>query len=191
MTKRLTLICQGATNATRRGIFPVDEALEAGAALPAAPKPLHGRGWSVLVSPRLAARQTAERLSLVATVDTALDDIDCGDWAGRSIAEIAEAQPREIERWILDPDYAGHGGESRSALAERATAWLARRAEDEPHALAVTHAAFIRSLVLSILDAPVSAFWRIDIAPASVTDIRHDGRRWTIRSLGCLPQSGV
>ncbi|MDZ7904798.1 MAG: histidine phosphatase family protein [Cypionkella sp.] len=50
--------------------------------------------------------------------------------------------------------------------------------------VAVTHASVIRAIVLHILQAPAEAFWSLDIAPATMTDLRHDGRRWTVRSLG-------
>ena len=54
----------------------------------------------------------------------------------------------------------------------------------------MTHAAVIRAAVLIVLDAPASAFWRIDVEPLSLTDLRFDGRRWALRALGLAVEAG-
>lgn len=187
MTTRLALISQGATAASRRAAFPADEALE-----PAALEGLaaHRLSGAARVSPALAARQTAEALGLSALVDRDLADADAGRWRGRSLAQIAAEHPADLALWLSDPDFAGHGGESRAALCRRAEAWLAARSGGERRQIAVTHAAVIRALVLHVLEAPAGSFWRIDIAPLTVTELGHDGRRWALRSCG-VPLGGT
>lgn len=185
MTTRLVLIAQGATSAARRSAFPADEPLEdkAVAALAGTPPP-QWRGGAAFVSPAVAARQTAEALGLTATADAALGDLDAGRWAGLTLAEIATTAPEALAQWLADPGFDGHGGESRAALGARATAWLAARTTGG-QVVAVTHAAVIRAMVLAVLDAPAGAFWRLDIAPLTQTELRHDGRRWALRRSGC------
>jgi broad specificity phosphatase PhoE len=53
------------------------------------------------------------------------------------------------------------------------------------HTIAVTHPAVIRAAILNSLQSPPESFWRIEIAPLSVTDLRYNGRLWTTRSTGC------
>ena len=49
--------------------------------------------------------------------------------------------------------------------------------------MAITHGGVIKAAVLCALDAPLDAFWRIDVAPLSLTVLHaHDGR-W---SVGCV-----
>jgi hypothetical protein len=42
----------------------------------------------------------------------------------------------------------------------------------------------IRSAIVHALSASAQTFWRIDIAPLSLTDLRFNGRVWTLRSSG-------
>jgi broad specificity phosphatase PhoE len=183
MTTRLTLICQGATEASRRAGFPADEPLEA-RAVAELERITHLRGRAARVSPAPAARQTAAALGLVAGVDAGLADADSGRWSGRLISGLAEEHPTDLAQWIADAAFAGHGGESRIALRERAGRWLAAQAGASGHVIAVTHAAVIRSLILEVLGAPDPAFWRVDIGPMTATDLRHDGRRWVLKASG-------
>ena len=180
MTARLTLIAQGATLATRRAAFPADEALFAAPIL----SPLPAHGALALTSPRQAAVQTAQALGLGATIDPLLDDANFGLWSGQTIAEIAAAQPEQLGQWLVDPAFNLHQGESRAALRVRAQGWLDGVTDGGQHVIAVTHAALIRALLCEVLQAPDAAFWKIDIAPLTLTDLRHDGRRWTLRRMG-------
>jgi broad specificity phosphatase PhoE len=184
MTTRLTLICQGATVATRASAFPADDVLE-GRALSAIEgiPPIGWRADSINVSPMRAARQTAAALALRGDEDVELRDIDYGNWAGRTIADIAREQPEMLRQWRENPGFDGHAGESIASLLGRAGKWLEGRASAGGHTIAVTHAAVTRAMIAHLLGAP-GAFWNIDIAPLSLTDIRHDGRRWVMRSCG-------
>lgn len=184
MTSRLMLICQGATRATRRSAFPANEPLEERARSAAAAVRLGWRAERGWVSPMQAARQTAEIMSLGCREDPRLRDLDHGEWAGRTLADIAQEQPDRLARWLGDPQFDGHGGESIAMLLERSGSWLDAQAMERGRTVAVTHAAVVKAMIVHVLSAPPEAFWRIDIAPLSLTDLRHDGRRWTIRSCG-------
>ncbi|WP_225771091.1 histidine phosphatase family protein [Inquilinus sp. Marseille-Q2685] len=187
MPTRLTLICHGATAATRSGAFPADEPLEEGTLAQAARlKPMIRRADRAWASPALRARQTAAALGLDAAEAPALRDVDAGRWAGRRLQEVQAEEPEAVIAWLADPDAAPHGGETLSDLLRRAAAWVDARAGDGGHGIAVTHAAVIRAAILHGLGAPASSFWRIDVVPLGIVELSHDGRRWAWRASGPL-----
>ncbi len=181
MTIRLTLLCHAATAAMRAGAFPRDEALEDKGRLAAsalAPRlPAFDR---VLAGPSRRTRETVAALGLGAVEEPALRDCDYGRWGGRTLAEIAGAEPEAAALWLTDPACAPHGGESFMALIRRVGDWL-DGGTLAGRVLAVTHAAVMRAAVLHVLGAPAERFWRIDAMPLSMLDLGHDGRRWALR----------
>ena len=66
---------------------------------------------------------------------------------------------------MTDPDAAPHGGESLTALLARVRAWLEEQAALDGTAIAITHGGVVKAAVVAALDAPPSAFWRIDVSP--------------------------
>jgi broad specificity phosphatase PhoE len=181
MSVRLTLICHGATAATRAAAFPSDEPLE-DRALSRAAALGQGlrradRAWT---SPALRARQTAAALSLDAAVHPSLRDCDYGRWTGRMFTDVQREDSAGVAAWLSDAEAVPHGGEPLSALFLRVSAWLSECIREEGHTIAVTHAAVIRAAILHVLAAPVRSFWRIDIEPLSATRLRGDGAKWTL-----------
>ncbi len=187
-TTRLTFVRHAPSEATRRSAFPVDEpadarGLEEARALAAS----LGRFDAAWSSPAARARQTALALGLDAAVAAQLDECDFGAWHGRTLAELDEEDPVAVAAWIEDPAAAPHGGESLLSLLERVGAWLDAMAADGGRIVAVTHAGVIRAALVRALDAPVVAFWRLDVAPLSRTVLHaHDGR-WTVRGVNLPP----
>jgi broad specificity phosphatase PhoE len=176
--RRLLLVRHGPTAATRADVFPVDEPLDddgiAAAALLADALPPR---CEALSSPALRCRQTADAAGLRPAVVPALAECDLGAWAGRSLAEIDEAA---AAAWMIDPESRPHGGESLAALVIRVGGWLDDQARLGGRAVAITHAGVIKAALVHALGAPLRAFWRIDAAPLSITELHaHDGR-WTI-----------
>jgi broad specificity phosphatase PhoE len=182
MPTRLILVCHAATAATRAAAFPSDDALSAGAAERAAAlAPRLGRADRAWTSPALCTRQTAAALGLAADPHPALRDCAYGRWSGRKLAEVMAEDPNGVAVWLADAAAAPHGGEPLAALFDRVAGWLSERVAEDGHTVAVTHAAVMRAAVLHVLDASVHAFWRIDIEPLSMIDLRSDGTRWTVR----------
>src|SRR3954469_3270481 len=182
MPGRITLICHGATAATRASAFPHDEPLEDGATGQARALGRSLRRWDrAVTSPALCARQTADALSPNACVHPELRDCDYASWSGRKLADIQAAHPAEVAAWLSDAAAAPHGGESLLALMRRVSGWMREGLSRDGHTIAVTHAAVIRAAVVHALDAPPGAFWRIDVEPLSVVDLRSDQRRWVLR----------
>lgn len=188
MPGRLTLICHGSTKATRASAFPRDEPLEDGGAERVQELSPALRRWDrAVTSPALAARQTADALSLDAGMHPALRDCDYGHWGGRRLSDVQAAHPAELAAWLSDPAAAPHGGESLLALMRRVSDWLADRLHDDGHTIAVTHAAVVRAAVVGVLGAPPQSFWRVDIEPLGLLNLRSDKRRWALRVPGSSP----
>ncbi|RZS89146.1 broad specificity phosphatase PhoE [Phyllobacterium myrsinacearum] len=185
---RLTLVCHGATPAVRTGAFPADEALEPGETQRAQAIAGHLRhAHRVLTSPALRARQTADALGLESVVDAALAEIDYGQWAGQAFTAVHDAQPDDVADWMHNPVSAPHGGESIHDFLVRIADWMRSHLNDGGHTIVVTHASVVRAAVLSALQAPDSAFWRIDVEPLSCIEMSSDGVRWMLRAAACLP----
>ncbi|WP_160011453.1 histidine phosphatase family protein [Rhizobium sp. 18055] len=182
MMTRLTLICHGATAANRQARFPLDEPLEDGAMAeaPALAQQLP-RASRVFTSPALRARQTADALGLTAEMAPALADCDYGRWAGQSIMALQQSEPDALATWMSDVDAAPHGGETIAALRDRLLPWMQEQSGAGGHAIAISHAALIRVAILIALQAPLSAFWRIDIDPLSTVRMTSNGTRWSLR----------
>jgi broad specificity phosphatase PhoE len=182
---RLTLISSGITQGMRKHGFPRDEALEKGSVrLARALGARLAHSERSLCGPDLRARQTAELLGLDVTVEAGLRDQDYGIWAGRTLVEIEEEHPGAIAAWLSDPAYVPEGGEPIAGVAARASAFLDEMRQASGHVIVITHPAVIRSAILHILAAPLTAFWRIDTPPLAITDLRSDGRRWVLRGHG-------
>jgi broad specificity phosphatase PhoE len=182
---RLTFVCHGATASNRTATFPGDEPLEEKAIQHTRTLVrLLDRADHVWTSPALRARQTAELLSFNGEPDAILRDCDYGRWSGRTMMDIQATEPENLAAWMTDATAAPHGGESFSALSERAGLWMDRRLGDSGHTIAITHASVIRAALLHVLQAPLSAFWKIDVEPLSIVQMSGDGRRWALRLTG-------
>lgn len=184
MSSRITLVSHSSTSATNAGAFASDEPLDArGVARAASARDRLSRTVRVVSSPASSCRQTAEVLGLDAAVEPALADWDLGRWQGRTLDDVAAAEPGAVAAWLSEPAAAPHGGESQIVLLARIAEWLGS-VPDDGHTVAITHAAVVRAAVIAVLQAPPAGFWRIDIAPLSATELRGGPGRWTVRSTG-------
>jgi len=187
---RVTLICHATTRALRAATFggddPIDDIGRTKAQRLAGS--LH-RADRYLTSPALRARETAAALGLTATVDERLRDCDFGRWTGRKFTQVLVREPMKLASWMSNPSSAPHGGESIEQLMERVTAWMREPGRDKIHTLAVTHASVIRAAIVYAIGAQLQCFWRIDVVPLSLTDLRTNGRRWVLRSMGPMAAS--
>ena len=185
MAPRVTLICHASTRALRAATFggddPIDDVGRAQAERLAGS--LH-RIDQCLTSPALRARETAAALGLTATVDERLRDCDFGRWTGRKFTQVLVREPVKLATWMSNPSSAPHGGESIEQLMARVAAWMREPVRAKIHTVAVTHASVIRAAIVYVIGAQLQSFWRIDVVPLSLTDLRTNGRRWVLRSMG-------
>lgn len=166
------------TPATRRAAFAFDEGIEAapGVRMRAAE---HTR---VLRGPELRCAQTCERMGLEAEVDDALRDWDLGRWRGSTLPEVAASDPDGVEEWLTDPASAPHGGESLTALLARTAGWLDGLGDGS--VVAIAHPALARAAVQHAVRADPAAFWRLDVAPGTVTSLSGRSQRWNVSRFG-------
>jgi broad specificity phosphatase PhoE len=137
-----------------------------------------------VTSPARRAMQTAEALGLGAAIEPMLRDCDYGRWTGRSFDEVQAQESRAVSDWIENPAVASHGGESLLALIARVSAWLDAQTAAPGTVLAVTHASVIRAAIVHAIAAEARSFWRIEIAPLSLTRFSGNNGRWTLVSVG-------
>lgn len=186
MTTRITWIASGATSATRKATFGADAPLENKARGEAAAVAAQiGSADRLFCSADLAARQTAEALGLEAVIDPLLREVDFGRWHGRELAEIETAEPAGLIDWVSDLTAVPHGGDSITACCERISLWLEREAQSSGRVLAIGPANCIRAAILHCLQAPLTAFRRLDIAPLSFTSLSYHDGQWRVQATGC------
>jgi len=191
MTSRISLICHATTRALRSATFGGDEPLDdTGNAKAQRLAGTLGRVDRCWTSPALRARETAVGLDLTAAVDERLRDCDFGRWTGLKFSQVLLREPRKLVSWMRNPSSAPHNGESIPQVVERVAAWIAERGRDPGHTVAITHAAVIRAAIIHVILAPLPSFWRIDVVPLSRTELRTNGRRWVLRSIGPIVPSG-
>jgi broad specificity phosphatase PhoE len=190
MTTRLKLICHSSTVSARNSAFPDDEPLDHfGLKKLNALSRRHLRADRYVTSPALRATQTAEGLRLNATVEPRLAEYDYGSWAGRSLDDLNEREPEGLAEWLRNPGSAPHGGETVLALIERVAAWLDAQLTLPGMAVAITHASVIRAAIVCAIEAEPRSFWRIDVAPLSLTRLSGDRGHWTLASISTMDES--
>ncbi|MFJ5227784.1 histidine phosphatase family protein [Streptomyces sp. NPDC088400] len=151
------------------------------------------------VSPSPRCRRTAEVLGLDAHPLAGLAPCAMGRWQGRTLDDVAAAEPESVAAWLSDPAAAPHGGESLLALHTRVGHWLdslsseldslsaeKNSAEKSTHStrrvVAVAEPDIIRAAAVHALGATPQAFWRIDVRPLTVTELSGRDGRWNLLS---------
>lgn len=171
--RRVILVREATTRGTRRACFAPEDPLDGGGRRDAqalrGALPSHAAAFA---APCLAAFQTASLAGCAPVrIEPALADCAYGRWSGRALADVGREEPGGVEVWRSDPDATPHGGESLRAVIERVARWLEEQAGCDGCVVAVASAAVVRAAVVSALRAPAEALSRIDVAPASVTEL--------------------
>ena len=194
---RIRFISHPITTALREGRVPRDEPLDAHALKEV--RSVHWRpngSYRIAASPEARTRETAAglglglRLSLDATTVPELRECDFGRWRGRSLEDIYVEDPEGFQSWLNDLTATPHDGESFQELLARVGEWLDCQQEAGP-CIVITHSSIIRAAIVHALSAPEKAFWRIEVPPLSVTDLRFTVSKWHVRSLGVPLVQGI
>ncbi len=131
---------------------------------------------AIHTSPLERARETAapiaERLRLAPEVHEAINEIDLGEWSGRSFEDLSQ-DPRwqswNSARAVSRPP----GGESMLEVQARAIGHLerARSAHPDQAVVLVSHAEVIKAALLYCLGMPIDGYRLFDISPASISTL--------------------
>lgn len=129
------------------------------------------------------ARPLAESLGLAVQPHPGLLDMDYGQWQGLTPEEVSARWPELHHLWQQSPDrVAIPGGESLSAVQDRAVAALSSLAEEhagETVAL-VGHQVVNKAILLAVLGMPLSAFWRIPQDTGCINAFARKSGDWSL-----------
>lgn len=181
MKTELILLCHASTHAMKTGSFPrsgdaIDE-LE----LSRLPRLVSTfQPDRVVTSPAHAAMQTGRAFGIATSVETSWSDLDYGLWQGRPIREIHDEDAAGLGAWLSEPGSAAHGGESLEALETRVRDALESKREAGV-TLVVTHAIVVKTVLATVLDAPLPAIYCMDLEPLSAITLTRSGDAWRLR----------
>ncbi|HQS44931.1 MAG: hypothetical protein B7Y12_01225 [Rhizobiales bacterium 24-66-13] len=121
----------------------------------------------------------ATATSVKATAIPELADIDYGEWTGKTHEEVERADPERYALWWRQPQLVRPPkGDSLQDLVAR-TAEAVREIIDhhpDDRVVLVGHDSSNRALLLTLLDLPLSAFWRFQQSPCNLTEIEVSSR---------------
>jgi len=136
---------------------------------------------AILSSPLRRARQTADLVAqgLGVAVREVEGFRECafGRWEGLTFEEVQRGWPAELTAWLANTSVAPPGGESFEDVRRRVH--VARDQTVTRFAgrtvLVVTHVTPIKLLVRDALGAPMTALYRMELAPATLTEVQWFG----------------
>jgi probable phosphoglycerate mutase len=137
--------------------------------------PLRGSVDAVVSSPVRRTLETAEivaeHLGQPVEVEPGFAEMEFGAWDGKTFTEVAEQHPEDLDAWLGSLDVAAGGGESFRVVEGRVLAGLQRLLDRHggKTVVVVSHVTPIKTLVAHAVDAPLSAVFRMELSPASVT----------------------
>ena len=153
-----------------------DEGREQARAVGAWLAPLADSVGAVVASP---VRRTLETAEIVAAmleqnveVEHGFAEMEFGDWDGKTFLEVAEEHPEDLDAWLGSLDVPPGGrGESFRVVEKRVLDGLQRLLDEHggKTVVVVTHVTPIKTLVAHTVEAPLSAVFRMELSPASVT----------------------
>lgn len=142
------------------------------------------RGWAermdaavdaIYSSPQQRAQESiapfAAKQGLPVMVASEFDEIDFGDWTGRTMEQL-KADSVRWRQWVERRSLAAPpGGEPFHQVAKRAMAGIDRLARSHPGqvVLVVSHGDVIKAIVASCLGLSLDCLERFDIAPMSLS----------------------
>jgi ribonuclease H / adenosylcobalamin/alpha-ribazole phosphatase len=132
---------------------------------------------AVVASPMRRTQETAQiiaqQLDLPVQIDDGWRECAFGAWEGLTFAQVGERFPTELAAWLGSTAASAPGGESIDGMVTRVAEARDRTLSRYPGqaVIVVTHSLPIRALVRLSLDAPPRAMFRMQPAPASVTEL--------------------
>lgn len=127
---------------------------------------------SGLARARSSAAVLADAWHLPVETDARLGEMDFGAWDGRTWADLQAEDGTRLAAWMADwVRVAAPEGESFSDVVARVRAWAAELPA-EGTAAVVAHAGSIRALLMSLLDLPLDAAFRLRVDHGRVSGLK-------------------
>jgi probable phosphoglycerate mutase len=149
---------------------------------------------AVYSSPLERALETAEPLArrrgLAVEELAELNELDFGDWTGRTLAELAGDSTWDDWNRARDSTRIP-GGESMLEAVARADRGINAMRKRHPGGLvlAVTHGDVIRGLLCHVLGVSLNWIHRLEVSPGSVSLLRYEGEAPTVLVVNWEPAS--
>jgi len=142
------------------------------------------RPWDVIISSSLSrcldfARELGQRSGIDMKAESRLVEIGFGEWEGRTTSELEQEEPGQVQRFLNDPlNNTPPGAETLAEFETRVIgAWNdVLQQHYGQHVLLVGHAGMMRMIMCHVLDMPIDRMYRIQVANASITRIRVEGK---------------
>ncbi len=141
----------------------------------------------IFTSPLVRCKMTAQAVSDLCGTEPKivdwLEDIDYGDWQWKTVEEAQRESPKMLELWYSAPHAVRFpNGESLQDVAVRAADALrfAKSFQREERILYVSHDTVIRVLLLQLLGAPLSSYWRLAQGPCCINEVTIRGDGWRV-----------
>jgi broad specificity phosphatase PhoE len=143
---------------------------------------------AVLSSPLERATQTARFIADLQGLDVALDEglneVECGTWVGKPFSDLKQCEEWQQFNRLRSLTRAPEG---ESLMEVQARAWKSLETIQARHpqgtVAAITHGDVVRSLLLLLLGMPLDHILRLEVAPASVSEIVLGGSEPLISSM--------
>ena len=131
----------------------------------------------VYISPLDRTRETASILGVEGEIEKQIQEIDFGNFEGRTYLDLKEEMPEEIEKWDEDLiNYITPEGESIKLAYNRVTSFLEKLVESGDDALLVCHAGVIKLTMAWVFDSLDYFFkFKIDNGSANIVEIDEKG----------------
>jgi len=137
---------------------------------------------AIYSSPLQRSLQTAKAIAAPhakeVIVVEGLNDLDCGEWSGKSLEQVAADYADLYRLWETEPQKVKMpGGETLADVVERAAAAVKDiAAETGGTAVVVSHRVTLKLLVLHLMGLGPDSFWKVRLDTCSITtfDCRQD-----------------
>jgi probable phosphoglycerate mutase len=132
------------------------------------------------------ARMIGETQGLIPETRAALDDIDYGEWQGRTYDEIQQSDPAGFESWMQQPDKTRiPGADTLQQTSVRAVGALQAALDLRPDAtlIIVSHDSINRLILLHVLQMPLARYHDLQQSPCGISRLAFIGSGWKIRSM--------
>jgi broad specificity phosphatase PhoE len=141
-------------------------------------------------SPQQRARETiaplAARLGRTVAIANEFDEIDFGEWTGKTFAQLEGWEAPGWRHWIDQRSHAAPpGGERFGEVARRAVAGVRRLARQHPGrtVLVVSHGDVIKAAVASGLGLSLDRLENFEVAPASLCVLAIEGHGSKVKAI--------